>query len=83
MLTLERNLVQAGMPEQAMRSRQVWRVISSVMEQMEALLGKARIPIRRFAPWLEAGLSASEISALPTEAESVHCGTIGHLIPKC
>ncbi|MGI6690367.1 MAG: PD-(D/E)XK nuclease family protein [Christensenellales bacterium] len=82
MLTLERNLVQAGMPEQAMRSRQVWRVISSVMEQMEALLGKARIPIRRFAPWLEAGLSASEISALPTEAESVHCGTIGHLIPK-
>ncbi|NLB39013.1 MAG: hypothetical protein GX810_07185, partial [Clostridiales bacterium] len=80
-LQLEQKLLNDGLPEQAIRTRQVWGRLCAMFEQMYALLEGARIPIGRFADWLEAGLAAKEISALPASAECVQCGEIGRLIP--
>jgi len=80
-LNLERDLLQKGLPEQAIRTRQVWGRLCAMFEQMYALMEDARIPIGRFADWLEAGLAAEHISALPAHAECVQCGDIGRLIP--
>lgn len=78
---LEQTLLKKGLPEQAIRTRQVWGRLCAMFEQMYALLNDARIPIGRFADWLEAGLGAEDISALPAAAECVQCGEIGRLIP--
>ena len=80
-LKLERDLLANGMPEQAVRTRQVWAKLCAMFEQMYALMDDARIPIGKFADWLEAGLAAEEVSALPATAECVQCGEIGRLIP--
>lgn len=78
---LEQELLSRGLPDQAIRTRQVWARLCAMFEQMYALLEDARIPISSFADWLEAGLSAEQLSALPAAAECVQCGGIGRLIP--
>ncbi len=77
---LEGELLAAGMPVEAARTRQVWKRLVGMLEQMHALMDDERIPIRYFGGWLEAGLAGDEIASLPPVSECVQCGEIGRLM---
>ncbi len=72
-------LEQAGMAAQAIQAQQIWKTFLSLMSQMHTLYGSAKLPVRRIAEWLEAGLRACELSSLPPDAGSVACGGLGSL----
>lgn len=76
---LEEELNIKGMPEAAAWTRQVWTKLMETFEQMELVLGDERIPIARFATWLEAALEDIEVSALPPAAGCVQVGEIGRV----
>ncbi len=76
---LEEELLSKGMPEAAAWTRQVWGRLMETFEQMNLVLGRARIPLARFAMWLEAALEDIEVSALPPAAGCVQVGEIGRV----
>ena len=78
--SLETQLLDSGMPEEALRTRQVWDKLCGLLEQMNELLGEERIPLSRFPEWLEEGLSMTEISALPPQENCVQAGPLGELM---
>lgn len=79
-LALEERYQQLGLMEEAQRACQVWDQLMGLFEQMEQLLGQQRVPLGRFAQWLEAGLSMSSLSALPPLKHSVQAGALGQLM---
>ena len=68
-----------NMPAEAMQIQQLWEAMMQLLSQAEALLGGVRVSPRQLAAWLEAGLEACELSALPPAADTVICGMIGNL----
>ncbi|MGI6234929.1 MAG: PD-(D/E)XK nuclease family protein [Christensenellales bacterium] len=81
-LEMDITLSEQGMLEEAQRARQVWEQLMGLMEQMNQLLGKERIPLGRFAEWLRAGLSMSMLSALPPMQHCVQAGVLGQLMVR-
>jgi ATP-dependent helicase/nuclease subunit B len=79
-IRLEQELLDRGMPDEALRTRQVWDKLCGLLEQMNELLGDERIPLSRFPEWLEEGLSMTEISALPPQENCVQAGPLGELM---
>ena len=78
---LEADLMERDMLSEASQSRQVWKKLMETFEQMHLLLGGERIPMGRFALWLEAALQETEVSALPPRSGCVQLGEIGNLLP--
>lgn len=76
---LQDEMAARGMPEAAARTRQVWARLMETFEQMELVLGGDRIPLTRFAAWLEAALTDIDVSALPPAAGCVEVGEIGRV----
>ena len=72
-------LVSHDMPAEAMQSQQVWEALTQLLSQAHALLSDSRVSPRQLSSWLEAGLEACELSALPPTAGAVVCGQIGNL----
>ena len=72
-------LLEARMAAEAMQNQQVWNAIVQLLSQAHALLGSARVSPRQLSSWLEAGMEACELSALPPSTDMVICGTIGSL----
>lgn len=77
---LDEQLSSLNMQEEAQRERQVWDQLMGLFEQMNQLLGEERIPLGRFAEWLEAGLSMTKLAALPPLQHSVQAGLLGQLM---
>lgn len=78
---LEQDLENGGLFKEAIQSRQVWPLLQEMLEQMGALMGEERIPLRHFALWLESGLSEKEIASLPPQGGQVQVGQLGNLLP--
>ena len=81
MVALEKTLMLSGLPEEAVRTRQVWDKLCGLFEQMDELLGDERIPMNQFPLWLKAALSLTELSALPPQEHCVQVGGLGQLMP--
>lgn len=81
-LALDAQLQAQGLLEEAQRERQVWEQLMGLFEQMDQLLGAQRIPLGRFAEWLEAGLSMTTLSAVPPLQHSVQAGALGQLMAR-
>ena len=67
------------MPAESMQISQVWDALIQLLNQAHSLLNGARVSPKQLASWLEAGLQASELSALPPTADTVVCGALGNL----
>lgn len=80
-VALEKSLLVQGLPDEAVRTRQVWDKLCDLFEQMDELLGSDRIPMNQFPGWLKAGLSMTELSALPPQEHCVQVGALGQLLP--
>ena len=80
-VALEQSLLNKGMPDEAVRTRQVWDKLCGLFEQMEELLGGERVPMNQFPVLLNAGLSKTELSALPPQEHCVQIGALGQLMP--
>ncbi len=78
---LEQSLLEKDMLAEASQGRQVWKKLMETFEQLHLLLGEERIPLGRFAKWLEAALQETEVSALPPRSGCVQLGEIGNLLP--
>lgn len=78
---LEQSLLDKDMPSQAAQTRQVWRKLIETFEQMYLLLRDERIPLKRFAQWLDAALENTEVSSLPPQSGCVQVGEIGRILP--
>jgi ATP-dependent helicase/nuclease subunit B len=74
------SLADAGYVSQAIITRQVWDLIISLLNQLHELMHGSRVPSRYAAFWLEAGLRASELSALPSVHDCIMCARIGNII---
>ncbi len=79
-LAMDERLSGLSLHEEAQRANQVWDKLMGFFEQMNQLLGTERIPLGRFAEWLEAGLSMTSLAALPPMQESVSAGILGQLM---
>lgn len=79
---LEQEMLERGLPEQALRTRQVWEQLIGLMEQMDELLGQERIPLGRFPAWLREGLGMTELSALPPQDNCVQSGALGQVMAR-
>lgn len=79
-LAMGEDLTQMSLHEEAQRAGQVWDKLMGFFEQMNQLLGKERVPLGRFAEWLEAGLSMTSLAALPPLRQSVQAGALGQLM---
>ncbi len=81
-IQLEKTLMEQGLQEEAVRTRQVWDKLCGFFEQMDELLGEERIPLGRFPEWLREGLSMTELSALPPQERCVQAGPLGALMTR-
>ena len=80
-VALEKSLLAREMPDEAVRTRQVWDKLCGLFEQMDELMGSERIPMNQFPLWLKAALSMTELSALPPQEHCVQVGALGQLLP--
>ena len=78
---LEKELERAGLQKELIQLRQVFEQMDEMLEQMAALMGDERIPLKHFPLWLENGLSERELSALPPSGGHVQAGQLGNLLP--
>ncbi len=66
-----------GRPEEAAQLTQVWKTLMDLLDQMHELSGGRPMTGVQAAALMEAGLTHTELSALPQSADSVVCGLIG------
>ena len=78
---LEKELDRAGLQKELIQLRQVFDQLDEMFEQMAALMGDERIPLKHFPLWLENGLSERELSALPPSGGHIQAGQLGNLLP--
>ena len=76
---LQTRLLSADMAPEAMQTQQVWAALMQLLSQAHALLCGSKVSPRQLSAWLEAGMEACELSALPPSADTVMCGMIGNL----
>jgi len=72
-------LLSRNMAAEAVQARQVWDAMMQLLSQAWVLLSDTPVTAKQLASWLEAGLQACELSALPPTADAVMCGKIGTL----
>ena len=75
----QEKLLANGLPAEAMQSNQVWNALIQLLNQAHAILQNEKITARQLSGWLEAGLEACELSALPPTADAVMCGPVGSI----
>lgn len=80
LLQREEELLRRGMQAQAAQNRQVWQIIMALLDQLHALLGDSRAPMKDMARFIQAGLASASISALPPKPDTVMIGQCGHLM---
>ncbi|MBR3333169.1 MAG: PD-(D/E)XK nuclease family protein [Clostridia bacterium] len=76
----EETLLEHGMYREAVINRQIWKLITDLLEQLWTLLGGRRAAIRDLEHMLESALAAAELAALPEQESGVIIGEVGHLL---
>lgn len=80
LLRREEELLHRGMQAQASQNRQVWQIVMDLLDQLHALLGDSRAPMKDMARFIESGLTSAAISSLPPRPDTVMIGEAGHLM---
>lgn len=75
----QNQLMSSRMDAEAGQVSQIWEALMQLLSQAHALLKGTKVSPRHLASWLEAGLEACELSALPPAADAVVCGVVGNL----
>ena len=76
----EELLLQHEMYREAVINRQVWKLLTELMEQLWTLLGNRRAAIRDLEHMLESALVSATLASLPEQESGVIIGEIGHLL---
>lgn len=76
----EETLLQHEMYREAVINRQVWKMVTDLLEQLWMLLGKRRAAIRDLKQMLESALTPATLAALPEQESGVIVGEVGHLL---
>ncbi len=80
LLGREEALLRRRMDAEAVQNRQVWQLVMDLLDQLHALLGERRAPMKDVARFIEAGLTGASISSLPPQPDAVMIGEAGHLL---
>ena len=76
----EEILLRHELYREAMVNRQIWKLLTDLLEQLWTLLGPRRAAIRDLKYMLESALNPVELAALPEEEGGVIVGETGHLL---
>ena len=75
----EEILLRDGLFREAVADRQVWKLLTEILDQLWTLLGSRRASIRDLKNMLECALNGVEISTLPETESGVALGEVGHM----
>ena len=76
----EEALLAEGLAVRANQNSQVWQALLTLLEQLLALSGGGRVPLKHIANRLECGFAAISLAALPPASGMLHVGTLGHYL---
>ena len=77
----EESLLESGLYREAVADRQIWKMLTEMLDQLWTLLGGRRASIRDLKNMLETALDSAEVSTLPETESGVTIGGIGHMLP--
>ncbi len=80
LLNRENELLLRNMGAEAAQNRQVWQLIMDLFDQLHALLGEHRAPMKDIARFITSGLTGASIASLPPQPDAVMIGEAGHLL---
>ena len=75
----EEALLRDGMFREAVTDRQVWKLLTEILDQLWTLLGSRRASMRDLKNMLECALGSAEIASLPETESGVAVGEVGHM----
>ena len=76
----EEVLLQHEMYREAVINRQIWKLLTELLEQLWTLLGERRAAIGDLEHMLESALATADLAALPEQESGVIIGETGHLL---
>ena len=76
----EELLLRHEMYREAVINRQIWKLLTDLLEQLWTLLGRRRALMGDLKHMLESALSQAELASLPEQESGVVIGTVGHLL---
>ena len=76
----EEGLLNHGLYRRAVINRQIWKLLTELLEQLRTLLGKRRAAMKDLKNMLNSALSAAELASLPERENGVIIGEVGHLL---
>ncbi len=76
----EEILLQHEMYREAVINRQIWKLVTDLLEQLWTLLGPRRAAIRDLGHMLESALATADLAAVPEQENGVVIGEVGHLL---
>ena len=76
----EKALLAEGLMVRANQNSQVWQAVLRLLEQLHALSGGARVPMKYLADRLESGFAAISLASLPPASHMLHVGALGHYL---
>ena len=76
----EKRLTEEGMFREAVVDRQVWKLLTELLDQLWALLGDRRAALKDLKSMLESALNAASIASLPEQETGVSIGEVGHML---
>ena len=77
----ETALIAAGLYREAVADRQVWKMLTEMLDQLWTLLGSRRAAIKDLKSMLASALGSARVSTLPETESGVTIGGIGHMLP--
>lgn len=76
------SLIEAGLREQAGEESQVWNRIIGALDQMAALMGEDRLPMKELIQTLTESLEAAIIKPLPQSDDAVYAQTTERIVAQ-
>ena len=76
----EKALLAENLTVRANQNSQIWQAVLHLLDQLHALSGGARVPLKHMAGRLECGFSAISLAALPPASQMLHAGILGHYL---
>ncbi len=77
----EERLLGQQMYREAVVDRQIWKLLTELLDQLWTLLGERRSSIREMKSLIDCALDGASVSVLPEQETGVMIGGIGHMLP--